>query len=599
MDAAQTTIETTFDAVRPTPTEAPTVATELFVSDVHGEYEAFAHLMRGGCGDVRAIADQVAGEADGPALATLVCYPEQVLDRELGAAPDPQAWLAAKTGQMLAMLHALARIRTTDELRDAYPAGDLGASIARLVERSANSAAGPNAADPDPEVAAFLASLDPDADRLLVVALAETIQRLAVGAVHMVGDVYDRGPAPDLVVDELERWPKLDVQWGNHDMLWMGAALGQPGCVANAVRICARYGNLSILRDTYGIDIAPLEQFARTAYADDPCAAFGCKGGADMSPEERDLTVKVQKAMAIIQFKVEARLIAENPSFGLEARNLLDKVDYEAGTVVIDGTTHELLDTVFPTVDPADPFRMTPAEEQVMDHLAAAFRSCERLQRHIGLFLEKGSLYKVDGDALLFHACVPLNADGTCKEVEIFGRTLEGKALFDAVEGYVRDAFTATDPVARKQGMDFLWYLWLGEGSPLFAKSKMATFELYYVADKAARKEVKNPFYSLLDDETVIAGIFEEFGMDPATSRIVCGHVPIKVKDGEDPVRCGGKVLMIDGGMSRAYQSTTGLGGLALRHDARGWALAYLDPFRGTDQAIATAADLTMRWREV
>ncbi|MBR2836232.1 MAG: fructose-bisphosphatase class III [Coriobacteriales bacterium] len=584
---------------RPFPSESPGSRTELFVSDIHGEYEAFSHLMRSGCGAIWEVIEEAQkrgafGEEftqdDCRSLATLIYYPADKIAQETDMCIDMNAWLGQKSKQLLAVLRLLACIRTASELQESYPQDSIelfGPLMSAPCAQAGSCAA------------SYIASHALEESISFVIALCETIQRLAVGNVHMVGDVYDRGPAPDLVVDELEKWPKLDVQWGNHDMLWMGASLGQPGCVANVVRICARYGNLSILRDTYGMDLSPLFEFAQTVYADDPCAAFGIKGSPDISEEELALSIKVQKAMAYIQFKVEARLIAENPSFGLEARNLLHHIDYEAGTVELDGVTHELLDKVFPTIDPADPYRMTPQEEAVMKHLQEAFIGCKRLQRHIKLFLDKGSLYKLDGNILLFHACVPLNADGTFKEVTIFGQTLKGKALYDAVEQYVRDAFKATDPVQRKRGLDFLWYLWLGEGSPLFAKSKMATFELYLIADKAARKEVKNPFYSLLENEEVIDSIFEEFGMDPAKSHIVCGHVPVKVKDGEDPAKCHGRVLIIDGGMSKAYQSTSGIAGFGLTLDSRGLWLAYLDPFCGTQTAIETNTDLGLHWRAI
>lgn len=396
---------------------------------------------------------------------------------------------------------------------------------------------------------------------------------------HMVGDIYDRGPEPDLAMDALVACEKLDVQWGNHDMLWMGASLGQRGCVANVVRICARYGNLSVLTDTYGIDLSPLVDFAMSTYADDPCVAYGCKGDPDLPSDKLEESRKVQKAMAYIQFKVESQIIAENPSFNLEHRNLLHHIDYEAGTIELDGIVYELKDKVFPTIDPADPYRLTDDEARVMDYLADAFTGCERLQRHIALFLERGSMYKICGDTLLFHACIPLNPDGSLMETTIFGRTLAGRALYDAVDGYVRDAFAATDPDDRKRGMDFLWYLWLGVGSPLFAKSKMATLEIYLIADKAAQKEEKNPFYKLLDDEEAMGNIFRDFGMDLATSRIVCGHTPVKVCKGEDPVKCNSHVMIIDGGMSRAYQPNSGIGGFVLARTDEGMQLGSIEPF--------------------
>ena len=409
---------------------------------------------------------------------------------------------------------------------------------------------------------------------------------------HLIGDVYDRGPAPDKIIDMLMDYPDADIQWGNHDVVWMGAALGQEGCIAHVVRNCARYGNLDILTNSYGIDLRPLASFALSTYADDPCEAFALKSNPGLSPADLEMNVKIQKAMAVIQFKVEAALIAENPSFGLDDRNLLHLIDRERGTVMVDGVEYELLDTTFPTVDWDDPYRLTEDEAAVIEQLCAAFTGSERLQRHMRFFLDRGSLYKIENGNLMLHACVPLADDGSLLEVTLFGKTYRGRALYDMVDASVRSAFSATDEAERKRGLDMLWYLWLGPGSPLFAKSKMATFELYLIADKAARKEVKNPFYSLLDDEAVVDGIFRDFGMDPATSRIICGHVPVKVKDGEDPVKAGGRVLCIDGGFSAAYQKTTGLAGFTLVSNAEGLFLDANEPLISRDAAVEGTADI-------
>lgn len=413
-----------------------------------------------------------------------------------------------------------------------------------------------------------------------------------VSWMHVVGDVYDRGPAPDLIIEELMRHSNADMQWGNHDVVWMGAALGQWGCIAHVVRNCARYGNLSILEDSYGINLRPLAAFAQRAYGDDPCIGYALKGDPGLSEEEHQLNVKIQKAMAILQFKVEAQLIAENPSFGLESRNLLHTIDFNAGTIVLDGTEYPIVDMVMPTVDPADPYQLTPEEAEVMHALEAAFVGCEKLQRHMAFLLEVGSLYTIYNGNLLFHACVPLNPDGSLKEVEVFGETYKGRALFDIFDYYVREAFTSTDPELRKRGKDLIWYMWLGEGSPLFAKSKMATFEIYMIADKAARKEVKNAFYSLFDNQEVFANIFRNFGLDPETGHIVCGHVPVKVKDGEDPVKCGGKVFTIDGGYSSAYQGTTGIAGFTLIYNSYGYFLDAHQPISSTKDAIEQRLDI-------
>ena len=396
---------------------------------------------------------------------------------------------------------------------------------------------------------------------------------------HVIGDIYDRGPAPHSVMEALMDEPNLDIQWGNHDIVWMGASLGQRGCVANVVRICARYNNLSLLEETYGIDLSALRSFATSVYGNDPCSLFIPKGTSDYPAPLRHEIACIQKAIAVIQFKVEYVHSTENPHFNLEKRNLLHHIDFTAGTVEIEGATYPLLDTSFPTIDPANPYALTPEEENVMESLVAAFLSSKRLQRHIRLFLDAGSLYKIVPGALLFHAAVPLNANGSLKETCLFGRPLKGRALFDAVDASVRAAFDASASAQeQKSGRDLLWYLWLGEDSPLFTKSKMATFELYFVEDKAIRKEHKNAYYSLLEDENAMAGILRDFGLDPATCRLISGHVPVKVKDGESAVKCGGQALVIDGGMSRAYQATSGIAGFTLVHENESWTLIEHEP---------------------
>lgn len=561
---------------------------ELYVSDPHGEYETFSHVVRSGCGRLDALVDETFGDTlphtEKDALATLVCYPEEKMSLEL-AKEDGRLWMQEAVERLLALFRHASRNRLNNEAFS-Y----LDDSVSGLVEDLLLA---------DSPAPAIDALVDKGIAGNLVETLCAAIRGLVAGKVHLVGDVYDRGPSPDLIMDELESLKDVDIQWGNHDIVWMGAALGQRGCIAHVVRNCARYANLSILTDSYGIDIQPFVDFALETYADDPCAGYALKSSDGLSDDEVTLNEKVQKAMAILQFKVEGQHIDDNPSFGLEDRKLLHRIDREAWTIEVDGTVYPITDTHFPTVDWSDPYALTAAEEQAMLSLEGAFRTCEKLQRHMGLLLDKGSLYRIENGTLMFHACVPLDEDGTLKEVELFGQTYRGKGLFDAVDRYIREAFTAEEPDARKRGADLLWYLWLGPGSPLFAKSKMATFEIYLIEDKEARKEVKNPFYSLLEDESVLAGIFEDFGMDPASSRIVCGHTPVKVKDGADPVKCGGKLVIIDGGMSKAYQKTTGIAGFTLVSDSCGVRLASHEPFAGRQAAIETDAKLHSSWREI
>ena len=564
--------------------------TEFFASDIHGEYEAFSHILRNGSGSIRLKIDDVFGDSlsenEKRSLATLIYYPREKMELVLSQVDDAEAWDAVTLQRLVAVCKRAAQKYTRSRVRKALPK-DFAYIIEELMTENRHGV------DKQAYYAAIVdAVIRTDRGGALVEALCLLIQRLAIERLHIVGDIYDRGPYPHIIMDALMEHHSLDIQWGNHDIVWMGASLGQRGCIAHVVRNCARYGNLSILEDAYGINILPLASFALEAYKDDPCVAFGLKGNPDLPPQELEMNVKIQKAMAIIQFKVEAQLIDENPGFGLEDRKLLDKIDYENGTVMLDGVAYELTDTVFPTVDPADPYRLTPEEEEVMQRLEQAFTGCEKLQRHMRFFLDAGSLYKVCNGNLLFHACVPLNADGSLMETEVFGETYKGRALYDVMERYVRAAFDDADPELAKRGRDLLWYMWLGEGSPLFAKSKMATFELYLIAEKEARKEVKNPFYSYLDDEHVMGGIFEDFGMDPETSRIVCGHVPVKVKDGEDPVKCGGRVLTIDGGFSKAYQPTTGIAGYTLISNSYGFVLAAHEPLESMRAAVVNELDI-------
>ena len=564
--------------------------TEFFASDIHGEYEAFSHTLRNGSGSIRLKIDDVFGDSlsenEKRSLATLIYYPREKMELVLSQVDDAEAWYAVTLQRLVAVCKRAAQKYTRSRVRKALPK-DFAYIIEELMTENRHGV------DKQAYYAAIVdAVIRTDRGGALVEALCLLIQRLAIERLHIVGDIYDRGPYPHIIMDALMEHHSLDIQWGNHDIVWMGASLGQRGCIAHVVRNCARYGNLSILEDAYGINVLPLASFALEAYKDDPCVAFGLKGNPDLPPQELEMNVKIQKAMAIIQFKVEAQLIDENPGFGLEGRKLLDKIDYERGTVMLDGIEYELTDTVFPTVDPADPYRLTPEEEDVMQRLEQAFTGCEKLQRHMRFFLDAGSLYKICNGNLLFHACVPLNADGSLMETEVFGETYKGRALYDVMERYVRAAFDDANPELAKRGRDLLWYMWLGEGSPLFSKSKMATFELYLIAEKEARKEVKNSFYSYLDDERVMGGIFEDFGMDPETSRIVCGHVPVKVKDGEDPVKCGGRVLTIDGGFSKAYQPTTGIAGYTLISNSYGFVLAAHEPLESMRAAVVNELDI-------
>ena len=571
--------------------------TEVYASDVHGEYDAFTHLLRNGSGTIRARIDDAFGESlteqEKSSLATLIYYPLEKTELEVAKTDNPARWYKQNLLRLTAVCKQSAGKYSRSKVRKALPP-DFAYIIEELMTGSNRAVV---------KKAYYAAIIDAvirtGQAKALIEAMSMLIKQLSIDHLHLVGDIYDRGPLPHMIMDVLMRFHSLDIQWGNHDIVWMGASLGQRGCIAHVVRNCARYGNLSVLEDAYGINILPLAQFALEAYADDPCVAFGLKGNPQLSPADLDMNIKIQKAMAIIQFKVEGALIDEYPSFGLDDRKLLDKIDYEKGTVVGDGIEYELIDKVFPTIDPNDPYRLTPEEEEVIERLELAFLGSEKLQRHMHFLMQVGSLYKISNNTLLFHAGVPLNEDGTLMEVDVLGEKYKGRALYDVLDRYVRVGFFDEDPEMRKRGRDLIWWMWLAPGSPLFAKSKMATFELYLIDDKAARKEVKNPFYSFQNDEGVVDGILEDFGMDPRTSRIVCGHVPVKVKDGEDPVKCNGKVLTIDGGFSRAYQSTTGIAGYTLMSNSYGFVLAQHEALESAQAAVEREIDIRSMQRVV
>ena len=571
--------------------------TEIFASDIHGEFEAFSHLLRNGSGSVRLKIDDAFGEFLAPdeksELATLIYYPHEKLKLCLEAAEDKDAWMAAIIDRLVAVAKQASGKYTRSKVRKAFPE-EFAYAIDELMTEN-------NFAVDRREYhrAIIDAILRARRGEAFIEALCNLIQRFSLDHLHIVGDVYDRGPAPDAIMDTLSKYHCLDIQWGNHDIVWMGASLGQRGCIAHVVRNCARYGNLSILEDAYGINILPLATFAMTAYRDDPCAGFALKENPGLDEYQTNMCVKIQKAISIIQFKVEGQIIDEYPEFGLDDRKLLDKIDLERGTVRVDGVDYELTDTVFPTVDFSDPYRLTPEEEDVMERLVQSFIGSEKLQRHMRLFLETGSLYKIFNGNLIFHACVPLNEDGSLKPANVFGETYAGRALYDVLERYVRAGFYSTDEAERKRGRDLMWWLWLSPCSPLFAKSKMATFEIYLCKDKAARKEVKNAFYSKLDDPEAMKVIFDDFRLDPETSRIVCGHVPVKAKDGEDPVKCGGRVLTIDGGFSRAYQPTTGIAGYTLIANSYGFVLSAHQPLESAQAAIEKEIDIVSSRRVV
>ena len=564
--------------------------TEHFLTDVHGEYEAFSHVLRNGSGSVRRKIDDVFGNTmsirDKRALATLIYYPKQKMDMIKKTETNMEDWYRVHLYLLIEVSKRAASKYTRSKVRKALPK-DFAYVIEELITEKAEVNDKESYYN---EIISTIIRIGRAED--FIVAISELIQRLVVDHLHIVGDIYDRGPGPHIIMDKLMTYHSLDIQWGNHDVLWMGAAAGQRGCIANAIRICARYGNLDILEEGYGINLLPLATFALKVYKDDPCTCFKLKVPDRPDSEEMQMNLRIHKAISIIQFKVEGQTIARQKSFHLENRALLHRIDYEKGTIVLDGKEYSLLDTNFPTIDPKDPYALSEEEEEIMERLEKAFVNCEKLQRHMRFLLAKGGLYKVYNDNLLYHGCVPLDEDGNLKETEVYGKKYRGRELYDTLDAYVRKGFFALDRNEREDGKDIMWYIWLHPDSPLFGKNKMATFERYLLAEKETHVEKKNPYYSYIENEKVIDNIMREFGLDPSEGHIVNGHVPVKRKDGESPIKCGGKVMVIDGGFSRAYQKQTGIAGYTLIFNSYGLLLVAHEPFESTEAAIVKENDI-------
>lgn len=564
--------------------------TEHFLTDIHGEYEAFSHVLKNGSGSVRRKIDDVFGNTmssrDKQTLATLIYYPKEKMDRIKKEEENMEDWYKITLYRLIEICKCAASKYTRSKVRKALPA-DFAYVIEELITEKADIS------DKESYYNAIVSTIIRiGRAEEFIIALSELIQRLTVDHLHIVGDIFDRGPGPHIIMDKLMEYHSIDIQWGNHDVLWMGAAAGQRGCIANVIRICARYGNLDILEDAYGINLLPLATFALNVYKDDPCECFQLKADSGHTPGEKLMNIKMHKAISIIQFKVEGQIIKKNPGFKMEQRNLLHHIDYEAGTIELDGKTYELLDKNFPTVDPKKPYALTKEEEDIMERLERAFLNCEKLQRHMRFLLNKGGLYKVYNNNLLYHGCVPLNEDGSLKNVRIYGHSYKGKGLYEVLESYVRKGFYALDGKEKERGKDMMWYIWLSENSPLFGKDKMATFERYFLAEKETHKEKKNPYYCLLENEKVVDRIMDEFGLQNECRHIINGHVPVKTKNGESPIKCGGKVLVIDGGFSRAYQKETGIAGYTLIYNSYGLILAAHEPFESTEAAIEKESDI-------
>ena len=564
--------------------------TEHYITDIHGEYEAFSHVLKNGSGSVRRKIDQVFGhtmsQQEKKSLATLIYYPREKMALEKKKEADMEEWYKITLYRLIEVCKKTASKYTRSKVRKALPE-DFAYVIEELItERS-------DVTDKESYYEQIIQTIIAiGRAEEFIVALCELIQRLVIDHLHILGDIYDRGPGPHQIMDKLTTYHSLDIQWGNHDILWMGAASGQSSCIATVVRICARYGNLDILEDGYGFNLLPLATFAMTYYKDDPCTCFKIKGTNRLNPVEQELNKKMHKAITVIQFKLEGKLLMRRREFGMADRALLDDIDYTEGTIKIGHQTYHMLDNYFPTIDPENPYELSREEREVVDRLVFAFVNCEKLQKHMQFLLKKGSMYKIYNRNLLYHGCIPMNEDGSFKEVSVYGKTYKGKALYDVLDSYVRKAFVAVNEEEREKGRDILWFIWSSPNSPLFGKDKMATFERYFLEDKETHVEKKNPYYSFLEDEEVADSILEEFQVTGDCRHIINGHVPVHHTAGESPIKCKGKILVIDGGFSKAYQKETGIAGYTLIYNSWGMILAAHEPFTSTSDAISKESDI-------
>lgn len=561
--------------------------TEHFISDVHGEYEAFRHVLKTGSGSLKRRIDEVFGktlsEDERRTLATLIYYPEAKLPLILKSVVDRVEWYRTTLMRLVRLCRDISGKYPRGRVRSFLP-NDLAGIIEELLDEQENVK---DRADYYQSIVETIIATD-NTDSVIF-ALAELIQRLAIARLHVLGDVYDRGPSADLIMDTLLNHHSVDLLWGNHDMLWMGAAAGSEACIANVIRIGLRYNNTGTIEHGYGVSLLPLASFAIDTYGDDPCERFLPPPDEEneFTSEERILIARMHKAITLLQLKLEAQIIQRRPHYQMNSRLLLDKVNFAGGTIRIDGKAYPLLDAHFPTVDPHQPYELTPRERNLIERLKLSFMSSTRLQRHVRFLFSKGSMYLVYNGNLLFHGCIPLNPDGSFKSVQVDNELVSGRALMERFDRLARLGYFASDNPARKQeGQDTMWRLWSDAQSPLFGSEKMATFERYFISDEATHFEKRNAYYDFRDQEASARQILVEFGVNPDTGHIINGHVPVQVKRGESPVKANGKLLVIDGGFAKAYQKETGIAGYTLLYNSYGLLLAAHHPFESVQKVI-------------
>ena len=568
--------------------------TEHFMSDLHGEHEAFVHILNSASGVIREKIDTVLGNGvpaeERAELATLVYYPNQKLPELKARQKDLHAWYRMTLLRLIDLCRFVSSKHTRDHVRRCLPQ-NCGYILDELLHAHFEDH------DKDQYYGEIIESIIRyDRADAYIIRFCEVIKRLAVDRLHIVGDLFDRGPRPDRILDSLMAHHQVDIQWGNHDVVWMGAAAGSPLCIMTVLKTTLAYNNLDTLEGGYGISLRRLERFAQHTYADSDVSRW--LPHADQRTAAGDLTAaaRMHKAVTIMMLKLEAQVIARNPDFDLQGRDFLNHIDFAAGTVDYFGTTYPLLDCDFPTVDPANPAALTADEEKITAELVCSFAESERLQRHVQFLYAHGAFYKMCNGNLLYHGAVPMTEDGAFAAIRFEGVARSGKQLFDYCDRRARQGYSApAGSPARLAGQDFLWYLWCGAKSPLFGRSAMTTFERLYIADPAAQVEIKDPYYRHIADPHTAEHILREFGLSGEGSHIVNGHVPVRAIEGESPIKGGGRLIIIDGGFCRAYHRRTGIAGYTLVYNSRGLILRTHQPFESVEKAIHEDEDIASK----
>ncbi|MBD5305322.1 MAG: fructose-1,6-bisphosphatase [Bacteroides sp.] len=568
--------------------------TEHFVADLHGEDEAFRHILKNASGNIKRKVREIYGndmrDSDLAQFCSLIYYPEQKLELIREEETDIDNFYNITLHRLVKVLQSVSSKYTRSKVRKSLPK-----EYAYIIEELLHEApSGESKQKYYNRIVETIISTGQADD--FIIAICNVIQRLSIDRLHILGDIYDRGQGAHIILDTLADYKGFDIQWGNHDALWMGAAAGNDCCIANVLRIALRYSNMDTLEEGYGINLLPLATFAMETYGGDECKVFRPKTDKACTTEDarhRALLSLMHKAITVIQFKLEGQMIDRHPEWKMEDRKLLNAMSSDFSTVTIKGKTYPMRDSNFPTIDPEDPYRLTEEEQALVNKLHRSFIISDKLSRHIQLLLNHGALYNIMNSNLMFHASVPLNSDGTLKEIEVMGQRHSGKALLQSIGVLMRGAFNDDTPADVKEyARDYYWYLWCGPDSPLFDKEAMTTFERYFIEDKSTHEETKGFYYLLREREDVVDSILDAFEVKGEHRHIINGHVPVKAGKGEKPVKANGKLMVIDGGFAKAYHNTTGIAGYTLVYHSRGFELVQHEPFSSTEEAIRLGTDI-------